>query len=317
MGLARYIGRRLLLMIPVALGATLLIFLLLHIAPGDPARLILGQRQVTEELVQSVRQQFHLDEPLWKQYGLWLWGALHGDLGRSFTFRRPVTGMILNRYGVTLQLALSAWFVSMAVGIPAGVISAVKQYTKIDYTATILALSGVSMPVFWQGILAIFVFAYVLGWLPSSGFAMNADIFTRLRHMILPVITLGTSITALTVRLTRSAMLEVLNEDYIRTARAKGVSEWSIIKDHAFRNAMMPIITVVGVQIGFLMAGSVLTETVFGLGGLGRLLVRAIHKFDYPTIQGITLVVVSIFLITNLLVDIVYTFINPKVRYDE
>jgi peptide/nickel transport system permease protein len=316
MSLTRYIGRRLLLMIPVAIGATLLIFLLLHLAPGDPARLILGKRQVTEELVRSVRQEFNLNEPLWKQYLLWLGNAVQGDLGRSFVFRRSVTDMILNRYRVTLELALSAWFISMLVGIPAGVISAVKQYTKVDYTATILALTGVSMPVFWQGILAIFVFAYVLGWLPSSGFAADAGLVTHLKHLLLPALTLGTSITALTVRLTRSAMLEVLNEDYIRTARAKGVSEWNIIKEHAFRNAMMPIVTVVGVQIGFLMAGSVLTETVFGIGGLGRLLVRAINKFDYPTIQGITLVVVLVFIMTNLLVDVLYTFINPKVRYD-
>lgn len=303
-------------MIPVSIGATLIIFLMLHAAPGDPARLILGKRQVTAELIRNVRQQFHLNQPLWKQYLLWVWGALHGDLGTSFTFRRSVTGMILNRYAVTFQLALSAWLISIVIGIPAGIISAVKQYTKVDYTATIFALTGVSMPVFWQGILAIFVFSYTLGWLPSSGFAMNASLPVHLKHMILPAVTLGTSITALTVRLTRSSMLEVLNEDYIRTARAKGVSQWTIIKDHAFRNAMIPIITVVGVQIGFLMAGSVLTETVFGLGGLGRLLVRAIHKFDYPTIQGITLVVVLIFLAANLIVDILYTFINPKIRYD-
>lgn len=303
-------------MVPVGIGATLLIFLLLHAAPGDPARLILGKRQVTEEMVRAVRQQFHLNEPLWKQYLMWLWDALHGDLGRSFTFRRSVTAMILDRYAITLQLAVSAWIISIAVGVPAGIISAVKQYTKVDYTATILALTGVSMPVFWQGILAIFVFSYVLGWLPSSGFAMNASLPVHLKHMLLPAITLGTSITALTVRLTRSAMLEVLNEDYIRMARAKGVSEWAIIKDHAFRNAMMPIITVIGVQIGFLLAGSVLTETVFGIGGLGRLLVRAINKFDYPTIQGITLVVVLVFIMMNLIVDVLYTFINPKIRYD-
>jgi peptide/nickel transport system permease protein len=316
MSLLRYIGRRLVLMIPVGIGATLLIFLMLHAAPGDPARLILGKRQVTEEMLRTVRQQFNLNEPLWKQYTMWLWGALHGDLGTSYTFRRPVTAMIIDRYAITLQLALSAWIISIVIGIPAGIISAVKQYTKTDYTATILALTGVSMPVFWQGILAIFVFSYVLGWLPSSGFAINASLPVHLKHMILPAITLGTSITALTVRLTRSSMLEVLNEDYIRMARAKGVSEWTIIKDHAFRNAMIPIITVIGVQIGFLMAGSVLTETVFGIGGLGRLLVRAINKFDYPTIQGITLVVVVVFIMMNLIVDVLYTFINPKIRYD-
>lgn len=305
-----------LLMVPVTIGATLLIFLMLHAAPGDPARLILGKRQVTDEMLHNVRQQFHLQEPLWKQYLMWLWDALHGDLGTSFTFRRSVTAMIVDRYTVTLQLALSAWAISILIGIPAGIISAVKQYTTIDYTATILALTGVSMPVFWQGILAIFVFSNVLGWLPSSGFAMDASLPVHLKHMLLPALTLGTSITALTVRLTRSSMLEVLNEDYIRMARAKGVSQWSIIKDHAFRNAMIPIVTVVGVQIGFLMAGSVLTETVFGISGLGRLLVRAITKFDYPTIQGITLVVVLVFIIVNLLVDVLYTFINPKIRYN-
>lgn len=316
MSIVRYIGRRLVLLIPVSIGATLIIFLMLHAAPGDPARLILGKRQITDEMLRTVRHQFHLTEPLWKQYLLWLWDALHGDLGTSFTFRRPVAAMIIERYTITLRLALSAWIISILIGVPAGVVSAVKQYTKVDYTATVLALTGVSMPVFWQGILAIFVFSYMLGWLPSSGLAMDARLPVHLEHMILPAVTLGTSITALTVRLTRSAMLEVLNEDYIRTARAKGVSEWSIIKDHAFRNAMIPIVTVVGVQIGLLLAGSVLTETVFGIGGLGRLLVRAITKFDYPTIQGITLVVVLVFIVMNLIVDVLYTFINPKIRYD-
>jgi peptide/nickel transport system permease protein len=316
MALPRYIARRVLLLIPVGIGSTLLIFLMLHFAPGDPARLILGKQKVTEEMLRTIRHQFNLNEPLWKQYLTWLWNAIHGDLGRSFTFRRPVTQMILNRYAVTLELAVSAWLISMIIGIPAGVIAAVKQYTRVDYTTTTLALTGVSMPVFWQGILAIFLFAYTLGWLPSSGFGVGMGLDARLRHLILPALTLGTSITALTTRLTRSSMLEVLNEDYIRTAKAKGVSDWRIIKNHAFRNAMIPIITVLGVQIGFLMTGSVLTETVFGIEGLGRLLVRAIHKFDYPTIQGITLVVVTIFLVLNLVIDLLYTFINPKIRYD-
>jgi len=316
MGLARYILRRLLLLVPVVVGATLLIFLMLHLAPGDPARLILGQRRASEETMRNIRRIFHLNEPLWKQYLLWVWDALHGDLGRSFTFRRPVTEMILERYPITLQLALSGWLISMSVGIPAGIISAVKQYTKVDYVTTIVALSGVSMPVFWQGIMLILLFSYFLGWFPSSGFAVDGTVLDRFHHLALPAIALGTSITALTVRLTRSAMLDVLNQDYIRTARAKGVSEREIITGHALQNAFLPILTVLGMQLGLLLAGSVLTETVFGIGGLGRLLIRAVHKFDYPTVQGLTLVIVTVMVFMNLLVDVLYTFINPKIRYD-
>lgn len=316
MSLPRYVARRLLLLIPVMVGATFLIFLLLHLAPGDPARLILGSRRVDEETLRNIRRMFHLDEPLWKQYLLWIWDAMHGDLGRSFTFRRSVTDLILERYPITVQLAVSGWLISMAVGIPAGIISAVKQYTKTDYITTIVALAGVSMPVFWQGIMLILIFAFVLGWLPSSGLAIGEGPVERFRHLILPAIALGTSITALTVRLTRSAMLEVLNEDYIRTARAKGVAERDIIVHHALQNAFIPVLTVIGMQLGLLLAGSVLTETVFGIGGLGRLLVRAVHKFDYPTVQGITLVVVSVLVLANLVVDILYTFLNPKIRYD-
>lgn len=316
MGLPRYIFRRVLLLIPVIIGATLLIFLMLHLAPGDPARLILGQRRASEETMRNIRRIFHLNEPLWKQYLLWLWDAMHGDLGRSFTFRRPVTDMILERYPITLQLALSGWIISMSIGIPAGIISAVKQYTKVDYATMVVALSGVSMPVFWQGIMLILIFSFFLGWFPSSGLAMEGPILTRLHHLTLPAIALGTSITALTVRLTRSAMLDVLNQDYIRTARAKGVSEKDVIIHHALQNAFLPILTVIGMQLGLLLAGSVLTETVFGIGGLGRLLVRAVHKFDYPTVQGLTLVIVTAMVFMNLLVDVLYTFINPKIRYD-
>lgn len=316
MGVLRYIVRRVLLLIPVVIGATLLIFSMLHLAPGDPARLIIGQQRASEEAIRNMRRIFHLNEPVWKQYFLWIWDVIHGDLGRSFVFRRPVNAMIAERYTLTLQLAVSAWLVSMAVGIPAGIISAVKQYTKIDYATMFVALFGVSMPVFWQGIMAILIFAFILGWFPSSGLGVGEGIITRLHHLILPAITLGTSITALTVRLTRSSMLEVLNEDYVRTARSKGVSERDIIVHHAFQNAMLPILTVIGMQLGLLLAGSVLTETVFGIGGMGRLLIRAVHKYDYPTLQAITLVIVVVMVMANLIVDVLYTFINPKIRYD-
>ncbi len=316
MGLYRYILKRFLLLVPVLIGATFLIFIILHLAPGDPARLIIGQRRATEETLRAIREQFNLNEPLWKQYGLWLWDAAHGDLGRSFVFRRPINGMILARYKITLQLALAGWFVSMGVGIPAGIISAVKKHTRIDYAATVGALLGVSMPAFWQGIMAIYIFAFILGVLPSSGLALGEGPIERFRHLLLPGLTLGTSITALTVRLTRSSMLEVLDENYIRTARAKGVPERDIIVHHALQNAFIPILTVVGLQIGLLMAGSVLTETVFGIGGMGRLLVRAVRKFDYPTVQAITLVIATVFVLVNLAVDILYAAINPKIRYD-
>lgn len=316
MGLLRYIIRRVLLLVPVVIGATVGIFLMLHLAPGDPARLILGKRRATEEIIRQIRIQFGLNEPLWKQYLLWLWDAAQGDLGRSFVFRRSVTSMIIERYPRTVKLAGTAWIISMLIGVPAGIISAVKQYTKVDYTTTILALTGVSMPVFWQGILAILIFSYVLGWLPSSGLGQGEGIVIQFKHLILPALTLGTSITAITTRLTRSSMLDVLNEDYIRTARAKGVPEQDIITKHALQNAFIPILTVIGIQLGLLLAGSVLTETVFGIGGLGRLLIRAVNKFDYPTIQGLTLVIVVVMVVLNLVVDVLYTFINPKVRYD-
>lgn len=316
MSLSRYIARRFLLAIPVLLGSSLLIFLMIHLSPGDPARLVLGNRQVTQSALQHVRHVFHLDQPLWRQYLLWLGGAVHGDFGTSFVYRRQISAMLMERYPKTLEIGVAAWLISICIGIPAGIVSAVKQYTLTDYVATIGSLAGVSMPVFWQGIMAILLFAYVLGVLPSSGLAMDNGIVANFTHLILPALTLGTSVTALTMRLTRSSMLEVMNEDYIRTARAKGVKERTIIIHHGFQNAMIPVITVIGVQIGFLLAGSVLTETVFGIGGVGRLLIAAINKQDFPTIQAITLIITVIFVALNFLTDVVYTFVNPKIRYE-
>ncbi len=303
----KYTIRRLLLIIPVMLGVAFIVFSVIHFTPGDPARTILGETATEAEIIQ-LREELGLDDPFVVQYFRYVTNALvYQDLGRSYTTNRLVYNEIIARYPNTLKLAALGITVAILVGVPLGVISAVKQYSIIDNVAMFFALIGVSMPLFWQGILLIILFSVVLGWLPSSG-------FSTWREMILPAFALGTGSAAVIARMTRSSMLEVYRQDYIRTARAKGVREILVINKHALRNALIPIVTVVGLQFGFLLGGAVITETIFSIPGVGRLIVDSIRSRDLMVIQGGVLMIAFTFAVINLFVDLLYGFLDPRIR---
>jgi len=304
----RFILRRLLLLIPVMIGVSLIIFLLLHLVPGDPAVMLAGGEQATAEAVEEMRELMGFNDPLPVQYGRWIGDlVIHQDLGTSFIRPVAVIDEIFLRFPATLQLALSAVFVSTIIGIPIGIISATKQYSIFDNVSMFIALLGVSMPGFWQGLLMILLFSVHLEWLPFGG-------LDGLRYLILPAVTLGTGAAAMVARMTRSSMLEVIGQDYIRTARAKGQTERVIINKHALKNALIPIITVIGLQFGFLIGGALIAESVFTIPGIGRLMVDAINQRDYPIVQGSVLFVALSFSIVNLLVDILYAFVDPRIK---
>lgn len=305
-----HIVRKLLYSIPVLWGVVTAIFILMAVVPGDPARIMMGQRGDPETL-ERIRQDLGLDLPLTRQYTKFLGELARGDLGMSYRNNERVTSAIAERFSATMRLAFWAMLLSVAVGLTAGIISAAKQYSAFDYTAMVVAISGVSAPVFWVGLLLLLVFAYTLGWVPGVSEGDGSW-----KYLILPVITLGVRPAALIARLTRSCMLEVLNQDYIRTARAKGVAEKMVIAKHALKNAMIPVVTVIGTQISELLSGAVLTETIFAWPGIGRLSVEALINRDFPMIRGTVIVMALIFLIANLIVDISYGFIDPRVRYD-
>lgn len=305
-----HIIRKLLYTIPVLWGVVTAIFILMAVVPGDPARIMMGQRGDPETL-ERIRRDLGLDLPLTKQYTKFLGELVRGDLGMSYRNNERVTTAIAGRFSSTMRLAGWAMVLAVSVGLTAGVISAAKQYSPFDYTAMILAISGVSAPVFWVGLLLLLVFAYSLGWVPGIGEGDGSW-----RYLILPVIALGVRPAALIARLTRSCMLEVLNQDYIRTARAKGISETLVVVKHAMKNAMIPVVTVIGTQISELLSGAVLTETIFAWPGIGRLSVEALINRDFPMIRGTVIVMALIFLVANLIVDISYGFIDPRVRYD-
>ena len=307
MSLGVYILRRLLQMIPVLLGVVFLVFLMLHLVPGDPAIVMAGERASPEQL-ELMRDQLGLNDPLHVQYLRYLGNALQGDLGQSVRNDRPVTEEIFtSRYWITMQLAILSIMLAVFIGITAGVISAVWRNTLIDTAIMLVALFGLSMPNFWLGIMLIFWFSVELLWLPAAGWG-------TIEQAVLPVITLGTAGAAVIARMTRSSMLEVINQDYIRTARAKGVREAIVINKHALRNALVPVVTVVGLQFGFFLGGSVLTETVYAINGLGRLMVGAISARDFPVVQGAVLVASVSFMFVNLLVDITYRFLNRRIE---
>ena len=305
-----HIVRKLLYSIPVLWGVVTAIFILMAVVPGDPARIMMGQRGDPETL-ERIRSDLGLDLPIGRQYTKFIGELLHGDLGVSYRNNERVTTAIAERFSATLRLTLWAMILAGAVGLTAGVISAATQYSIFDYSAMFIAISGVSAPVFWVGLLLLLVFAYSLGWVPGVGEGDGSW-----RYLILPVITLGIRPAALIARLTRSCMLEVLNQDYIRTARAKGISETVVVAKHALKNAMIPVVTVIGTQISELLSGAVLTETIFAWPGIGRLSVEALVNRDFPMIRGTVIVMAVIFLIANLAVDISYGFIDPRVRYD-
>ena len=304
----KFILRRLLLLIPVMLGVSFIIFLMLYLVPGDPARLVLGDH-ATPEAIAQLRGEMGLDDPLWLQYGRWLWNlVVHQDLGTSFRGNRSVSAEIMARLPATMQLAGLSILVAILIGIPVGIISAIKQYSIFDNVSMFFVLLGVSMPNFWQGLLLVFFFALVMnGLLPSSGW----DSFS---HMILPTITLATGPAVNIARMTRSSMLEVIRQDYIRTARAKGQIEGVVTLKHALKNALIPIITAIGLQFGNLLGGAVLTETIFSVPGIGRLMVDAIRERDYPMVQGTVLFIALMFSVVNLIVDILYTYADPRVK---
>nr|PZN73363.1 MAG: peptide ABC transporter [Pseudomonadota bacterium] len=312
----RFIMRRLVLLVPVLFGITLLVFSMIHLIPGDPVTVILGS-EYTPETAQVLREQLGLDRPLHIQYLDWMGNVLRGDLGYSiFPFGgvkysgEPVLNLIKARLPVTLSLTVGTMILALLVGVPLGMIAAVKRNTVTDNVMRIVAMIGISMPVFWFGLLLIMVFAMRLRWLPASGNFTTAGP----QALIMPVITLGIAQAALITRMTRSTMLEVLGEDYIRTARAKGLRERAIYYRHALRNALIPIIPVAGFQFGALLGGAVLTETIFTMPGLGRLLVDSVFRRDYPVIQGCVLVITLFFVLTNLIVDVLYAFLDPRIR---
>jgi peptide/nickel transport system permease protein/oligopeptide transport system permease protein len=303
-----YIARRLLAVIPTLLGVLLTVFLMVRLAPGDPAQLLAGEF-ATPETLADIRQRFGLDQPWHVQLGLYAANVVRGDLGQSVRTRKPVAYELRQYFPNTLRLTLGAMLVALLIGIPAGIIAATRPGTIFDLLAVLGALIGVSMPVFWFGLMAILIFSVQLGWFPVAGTG-------TLWHLVLPAITLGTGTAAILARMTRSAMLEVLSQDYIRTARAKGLAGRVVVFKHALRNALIPVVTITGLQFGGLLEGAVITETVFAWPGIGQLLVGSILARDYPVVQGAVLLIAVAFILINLIVDLLYGAIDPRIRYD-
>ncbi|MFQ6015777.1 MAG: ABC transporter permease [Anaerolineae bacterium] len=307
-GFPRYIGQRLLAALVTLLGISFIVFLMVRLLPGDPARIIAGLL-ASETDVARIRVQLALDKPLPVQYTLFLADLMRGNLGLSARTSEPVLKEILQRLPATIQLAVISSLLATILGIVAGAIAAIRQYSKFDYVVSFGTLFGVSMPVYWLGLMLIILFAVRLHWFPAAG----AD---RPTSFILPSLTLAAFSIALVARMTRSSMLEVLRQDYVRTARAKGLGEELVIYRHALKNALIPVVTVVGLQFGTLLGGAVLTETVFGWPGIGLLLVDSIFARDYPMVQGIVLVFSFLFILVNLSVDILYAYIDPRIHYE-
>jgi len=314
--LSAYIAKRLLAAIPVLFGLTIIVFLIMAMIPGDPATAILGS-YATPENVERLNRQLGLDKPLWQQYFIWLGNMLQGDFGRSYTLNRPVIDEVLERFSATLILAGTSLFLCSIFGLIAGVVSAVRQYSWVDKTVTFVVLVGISVPSFWLGLLLILVFAVNLKWFPASGmYAIygGGDLPDLLKHLFLPAITLAVVATGVIARLTRTAMLEVLRQDFIRTARAKGVTENKVIYKHAFKAALVTVIPVIGIQAGFVLGGAVYIETVFQWPGIGSMLVKAISTRDLLLVQGGVLVVAAAYVLFNLAADVVQTILDPRLR---
>jgi peptide/nickel transport system permease protein len=303
-----YLARRFLAVIPVLFGVTLAVFSMLFLVPGDPVKIMLAEFVTTPDQVAQMRAQLHLDEPILKQYGRFVGNALRGDLGTSIRSRRAVSTEIGDNVGSTAQLALASMAVAVAIGVPLGLMAALLRNSWFDAGSMIVALLGVSMPSFWLGLLMIVAFSLHLGWFPATG---GGDLW----HLVLPSVTLGMIASAIIARLTRSSMLEVLGQDYVRTARAKGLAWWGVVVRHALKNALIPVITIFGLQFGNLLAGAVIVETVFSRPGLGRLIVGGILAKDFPLVQGTVLFVATAYVMINVLVDIAYAFVDPRIRF--
>ena len=306
--MGKYLTQRLLSTIPVLIGVTIAVFSMLHLVPGDPIQMMLGEFQTSPEQMAQLQSQLHLDEPLPQQYGRFVTGAMQGDLGYSIRSKRPVMDEIKDNLPSTIILTLSGLAIALTIGLTLGVIAAVKQNTWVDLTSMVVAMLGVSMPSFWLGLLLIFAFSLKLEWFPATG---GGD----LRHLVLPAMTLGLGASAIIARLTRSTMLEVLNQEYITTARAKGLRGSVVVLRHALRNALIPTVTILGLQFGQLLAGAVVVETVFGRPGIGRLIVSAILEKDFPLVQGIVLFIAISYVVINLLVDLLYAVLDPRIRF--
>jgi len=310
----KYLLQRLALVVPTLFFVSILIFGLQQLLPGDPAIALAGEDR-DPNVVAYLRAKFHLDEPLPVRYWYWLSGVLHGDLGESVRIQKPVMDLILEKLPVTIQLAVMAMLIALAIGITAGVISAVKRDTWLDYAANVFALWGLSTPNFWLGILLILFFAVQLGWLPASGYVSPfEDLKANLAAMILPAFVLGNALAAVLMRHTRSAMLQVLSSDYVRTARAKGLDERVVVLKHALQNALIPIITLGALEFGTLLSGAVLTEQVFTIPGFGKLIVDAVFNRDYSVVQGVVLFTATVYITLNLLADLAYFLVNPRMR---
>ncbi|MGQ0570784.1 MAG: ABC transporter permease [Armatimonadota bacterium] len=315
--MTQYIARRLLLTIPVLLLVSIIVFALINLIPGDPALLFVGN-EAGKDVVEALRKQMGLDRPLVVRYMIWLNRLVHGDLGNSVRDGRPVLDVLLLKLPVTVELAAVALVVAWMIAIPAGVLAAWKRRSMIDYTATTVALAGISIPNFWLGIMLIYLFAVNLRWLPPSGYIEPwIDPVRNITLMIMPATVLGTALAALVMRLLRSSMLEVMGTEYIRTANAKGLSEQVVLMRHALKNAMIPVATVMGLQLGGLLGGAVITETIFAVPGIGRLAIESILTRDYPMVQGVVLFSAMAIVFVNFAVDVVYSALDPRIRLVE
>jgi dipeptide transport system permease protein len=332
----RFFLRRAVLVVPAFIGVTLLTFALIHLIPGDPVELMAGERGIDAARHAELRAQFGFDKPLMIQYWDYIAGVLSGDLGRSIVPREPVIREFLTLFPATIELSFCAMLFAVCLGLPAGVIAAVRRGSAFDHSVMAASLTGYSMPIFWWGLLLILLFSVTLGWTPVSGrisalywiephtgFMLIDSLLSEdegafrsaLSHLILPSIVLGTIPLAVIARMTRSSMLEVLREDYVRTARAKGLAPFDVVMIHALRNALIPVVTVIGLQVGHLLAGAILTETIFSWPGVGKWLVESIRRRDYPSVQGGILLVATVIIMVNLAVDVLYGIINPRIRH--
>src|SRR4051794_3587198 len=307
--MSQYLVQRLILVVPVLLGVSVAVFLMLHLLPGDPALAMLaGQSGITPEDVDRVRRQLGLDQPVPVQYFNYIGRVLHGDFGESVHSHRPVLEMIAEQAGATIQLAFAAMVIAVTLGVTLGTISALRQNTWVDTLSMLVALFGVSMPSFWFGLILIYIFSLRLGWFPVTGEG-------GWQRLVLPAVALGMDFSAITARLVRANLLEVLRQEYILTARSKGIRDRVVVTRHALRNAMIPVLTIIGLQLGNLLGGAVVIETVFAREGIGRLAVTAILSKDFPLVQGIVLVAAVVYVSINLLIDLSYAMLDPRIRY--
>lgn len=310
-----YIIRRIINMIPTLFIVAVIVFLITRMIPGNPAAAMLGPQASVND-VKELTQQLGLNEPLYLQFLQYIGDILKGDFGTSLAYNQPIVDLIMDRFPNTVVLAISALLIALMIGVPAGMISASKQNSLVDYSVMVVSLIGVSMPVFWLGVMLVLFFSVNLGWFPATGMgSIDEGFINYVKHLVLPSITLATIPMATFARITRSSMLEVVSRDYIKTARSKGISEFLVICKHAFKNALTPLLTVLGLQISLMLGGAVLTETIFSWPGMGLLIIDAIEKRDYVVVQGAVLFIAMIFVIVNLVVDLLYKAVNPRINY--